>query len=166
MGFSRFSGPVYGSKSLLKTLTASSGNQNTSTAIAWTNASFTVPQYEDWYITEVCASISTCSSGAHALSLKCEGGSTTIPINQKAPGNGSTRAATITTFSPINPNSTSTTAAFTRNTITPDAGESEGFWVPAGSSIRLVSSGASGPGIPVVDVYGYIRWRDSSNRGI
>lgn len=162
MGWSRFSGPVYGAKSLLKTFTASSGTQNTSTALAFVNSAFTIPAYEDWYVTEVCASISTCSSGAHALFLKVEGGSTTIPARTKAPGNGSTRAATIATFNPINPASTSTSAPYTRVSVTADAGENEGLWCPAGSSVRLLSSGASGPGLVAVEVYGYIRWIDSS----
>lgn len=165
MGWTRYSGPVYGAKSLLKTFYAGTGAQNTSTALAYPNATVTIPAYEDWYVTEVCAALSTCSSSANAVSLKIEGGSTTIPPRAKAVGNGSTRAATITSFSPLNPASTSTTAAHTRNIVTADAGEQEGFWCPAGSSLRLVSSGASAPGGLAVDVYGYIRWIDSSQHG-
>lgn len=166
MGLSRLSGPCYGAKSLLKTFGPITGAQNTSTALAFVNSAWTIPAGEDWLLTEVGASVSTCSSGAHALYLKCEGGSTTITPNMKAPGNGSTRAATITTFSPINPASTSTTAPYTLNVVTADAAESEGFWVPAGSSVRLVSSGASAPGGLTVSVYGYIRYRDANNRAI
>jgi hypothetical protein len=159
MGFTRFSGPVYGSKSLLKVLGPVLGTQNTSTAIAFVNASWVIPAYEDWFVTEVGLSVSTCAASGQNFLLKSEGGSTTIPP-RNAPGNGSTMAQTISSFS--NPAGNSTTIAWTVNTVTPSPGESEGLWVPAGSTCRLVSSCASAPGLLTVNVYGFIRYVDST----
>jgi hypothetical protein len=159
MGVTRFAGPVYGAKSLLKTLGPITGAQNTSTAAAFTNASWTVPNYQDWFVTEVGLSVSTCSSSPQSFLLKSEGGSTTIPA-RNGPGNGSTIAQTLTSFA--NAPTTSTSIGYTMNTLTPTAGEYEGIWVPAGSTMRFVSSCASAPGNLSVDIYGYIRYIDST----
>lgn len=157
MGKTSFKGPVYGSKSVLWShfipVTSSGG----STAIAAVNSLRVVPAYEDWYVCELQASCSTCTSNAAAIYLKTEGGLTTIPARLDAPGNGSTRAATLTSFT----SGTSTTFS-TQVVITASAGEYEGSFVPAGSTLRLVSSGDSGIANLNINVIGYRRWINST----
>src|SRR6185503_7015210 len=106
MGLSRPTGPVYGAKSLLWTLGPLTSSTGASTVIAAINAARTIPPYEDWFITEMHATASTNSSvtAAHALYLKVEGGSTTVP--NRTNGQGSTNAATILSIVPTG-NSTS-----------------------------------------------------------
>lgn len=157
MGKTAFAGPVYGAKSLLWSLGPVLGAQNTSTAAAFVNASRTVPPYEDWYITEVGMACSTCSSSPQSFILKSEGGSTTIPPR---PNVGSTISQTISSFSGAAANST--TIGFTLNTVTATPGEYEGLWVPAGSTLRFVSSGASAPAGLQLQVHGYVRFIDST----
>lgn len=159
MGITRFSGPVYGSKSLLWTLGPATGTQNTSTAIAFLNASRPIPPYEDWFITEVGLSVSTCSSSPQSFILKSEGGSTT-GISRAPGGYPSTVAQNLTSFTAVT--ATSTTIPWTLNTLTASAGEYEGVYVPAGSTLRLVSSCASAPGLLTAHIYGYIRYVDST----
>lgn len=153
MGKTAFGGPVYGAKSLLwaGVKTISTGG---STAIVEKR---TVPNYEDWFITEVNAyygvgGASTVSSAATNLILKSEGGSTT-GVSRQPGGYPSTVAQTIATLSKDG----STTALSTQVTVTGSAGEYEGLYVPAGSTLRLVSSGLDP--IPVsFNVMGFIRW--------
>jgi len=71
MGYTRFKGPVYGAKSLLwafgpYTQTGSSG---ASTVLHTANANMVVPNYEDWFITEVRLQTSTNSTVASAKTL-------------------------------------------------------------------------------------------------
>lgn len=149
MGKTAFSGPVYGAKSLLWQACAFSSGGTTRVA------SVTVlPPYQDWYVTEVTASFSTGSSAGNAFILKTEGGSTTIPRYQ---GQASTVAQTLTTL-----NSGTSTSLNTIATLTPTAGEYEGVYVPAGSTVRLVSSGVNPVSQPNVSVYGYIRFIPST----
>ncbi len=156
MGKTSFAGPVYGAKSLLWALGPQLGTQNTSTAAMFLNASRVIPNYEDWYITEVQFAASTFSSSAQLFALKSEGGSTSGPVR---PSNqDSTINQTVTSFV----TTTSTTLAPTVNIVTATAGEYEGKWVPAGSTLRWVSSGASAPANLQFQVMGYIRYIDST----
>lgn len=159
MALSRASGPVYGSKNLLWTYFTPAGSSNgATTAIAGVNASVTVPPYEDWFVTEGIVSVSTHSSVANniALYLKVEGGSTIVPL--RVNGQGSTNAATIMT---LNQTGTSTSWS-TWATAAVSQGEYEGTYCPAGSSIRLVSSGTSAPGNLLFNMRGYTRFANST----
>lgn len=161
MGITRFSGPVYGGKGLLWAFGPFADTHSTgaSTAILNANAVRQVPNYEDWYITEAYITASTNSSvaAAHAIYLKSEGGSTT-GIQRQPGGLPSTVAQTV--FSATNPAGSTTWSAGL--TVTPTAGEYEGLYVPAGSTLRLVSSGVSVSGNVQVNVMGYIRYVDST----
>ncbi len=167
MGKTAFDGPVYGAKSLLWSygpVVCDTPSTAANTTGLYKNGSIrVVPAYEDWYVTEFYADFSTCSSlGAHSLLLKSEGGSTTILPRINAPGNGSTRAQTIATATTA---TTSTTAAVAV-TATPDGGEYEGAWVPAGSTMRVVYSHVGSTTAEVMtagwQVMGYIRFRSST----
>lgn len=162
MGLSRHSGPVYGAKGLLWTLGPLTTSTGASTVIAAINASRTVPNYEDWFVTEafITASTNSSATAAHSIALKVEGGSTTgLPPRPWAPGaSGTTNAATILTMVPAG-NSTSFSTWATA-AVTP--GEYEGTWCPAGSSIRLVCSGATAIANFTLQVMGYIRFANST----
>ena len=149
MGKTAFSGPVYGSKGLLWAYT---GNLSTGGSTALVTSRM-IPTYEDWYITEVYAKYnSTTSSGGFNIIVKSEGGSTTGIVRQTG-GLASTVAQTIATLT----KGTSTTADSTLVTTTPTAGEYEGLYVPAGSTMRIVSSGVDA--VPVsLSIMGFIRW--------
>ncbi len=156
MGLTRFSGPVYGAKGVLTTFISSSGTQNTSTADAFVNARHIVPVGEDWFICEAGLSLSTTSSSAQSFLLKTEGGSSGI---LRLSGQlDSTKAQTVTTWA----TTTSTTLAWTLNIVTPTPGAYEGLYVPSGSTVRLVSSGSAGPGLPYCEVYGFRRFVSST----
>ena len=160
MGKTSFSGPVYGAKSLLwvagPSAAASSG---TSTVAAFAQPGYSrrvVPAYEDWIVTEAYVTCSTASTvaGGTTWQLKTEGGSTTLP---RSNGQASTNAATIltiTTGGSSNVEKVGTAAV--------SAGEYEGTWCPAGSTLRWVSSGASLPSLPMFQVSGFIRYIDST----
>jgi hypothetical protein len=164
MGKTAFDGPVYGGKCLLWSYGpyTQTGTTGATTVLFHTHAYQVVPAYEDWLITEVTARassvLSTIASG-HAWYLKSEGGSTTILPRAYAPGNGSTRAQTLASLVTTggSSNSTVVTAA-----VTADAKEYEGAWVPAGSSLRIVSSGVINVTGLQVNVMGYIRYIDST----
>lgn len=163
MGKTAFRGPVYGAKSLLWTFgpyteTRSSG---ATTGLYTANAVRVLPPYEDWLITEAHLTTSTNSSVAagHGIYVKSEGGSTTgIVPREQAPGNGSTRAQTLFSFV----NAAGSTTWSTWATATADGGEYEGAWVPAGSSLRVVSSGITLTGGLQLNVMGYIRYVNST----
>lgn len=157
MSISRLKGPVYGSKSLLCTFWTAATSSGASTALAYANSIRVVPPYEDWFLTELHATCSTCSSNAAALYVKTEGGSTTIPPAIGAPGNGSTQAQTIFSI-----NSGTSTSISTSAIATATPGEYEGAWVPAGSTIRLVSSANTPIANLQVQIMGFIRFRDST----
>ena len=161
MGFTRFAGPVYGAKGLLWTygpFTPTGTSTGGSTLLASPQALRVVPPYEDWCITEVQINCSTNSSGAaaHAVYLKSEGGSTTGVARSN--GQPSTVAQTIATLT--NPAGSTTWTAMATVTATP--GEAEGAWVPAGSTLRIVSSGVSIIAGLQLNVMGYIRYVDST----
>ena len=160
MGISRFSGPVYGAKCLLwnfgpYTQTGSSG---ASTALYTANSVRVIPPYEDWYVSEVALTVSTNSSVAagHGVYLKSEGGSTTGISRPEGPA--STVAQTIVSFS----NAAGSTTWSTWATTVPTAGEYEGMYVPAGSSMRIVSSGITLLGGLQLNIMGYIRYVNST----
>lgn len=154
MGKTAFSGPVYGAKDQLVSY-AGTPSSGASTALI---CSWVVPAYEDWVVTELLAYCSTASSGGNTLTLKSEGGSTTIAPRADAPGNGSTRAATHITATLGG----STTGNFS-GAATADAGSYEGSWVPAGSTLRLLLSSCANPIANLnVSVRGYTRFRSST----
>lgn len=158
MGKTTISGPVYGAKSLLWVYGPMLGSQNTSTALLGINSQRVIPPYEDWIVTEASLTMSTNSSvvaSGIVVALKTEGGSTTIP---RSNGQASTNAATVLTMT----HADNSTAWSTWATATVTAGEYEGTWCPAGSSLRLVSSCAAAPANVQVNVMGYIRYVDSS----
>lgn len=136
MSLSRLSGPVYGSKSLIATASLATTSTGASTALA---CSWIVPVYEDWFITEISGYCSTCSSGGNTLTVKSEGGSTAGAGRNWADGSNSTKAQTIGTVTW----GASTTGPALSSGMTPTAGEYEGVWVPAGSTIRALLSVSS-----------------------
>lgn len=154
MGKTAFSGPAYGGKSYLFGFGPQLGASQASTAVAFLNSVRVVPPYEDWYLTEWHLTTSTNSSAAQSFKLKSEGGSTTIPAR---PNVGSTIAQTLFTVSGAGSTTISTNGVFSAT-----AGEFEGAWVPAGSTVRLVSSGGSAPANVHLQVMGYIRYIDST----
>jgi len=160
MGKTAFNGPVYGAKSLLWVAgPAAAASTSASTVAAFLQPGYgkrTVPPYEDWIVTEAYLTCSTASSVAAAQQwkLKVEGGSTTVP---RSNGQASTNAATILT---IAGGGSSNVEGFATATVT--AGEYEGTWCPAGSTLRWCSSYADIPTSPQMSVHGYIRYIDST----
>lgn len=158
MGYTRFSGPVYGAKSLLWAVGPGTGSTGASTARPITAASHVVvPPYEDWFVTEFRTGISTCSSAGNAVILKSKGGSTSILPAPWGTGAGSTVTQTL-----ANINTGTSTTVSTWATITATAGEIEGAWVPAASTLYVVSSGVNPLGNLNWSVMGYIRFRAST----
>ena len=161
MGKVNFSGPVYGAKALLWTYGPydQTGTTGATTALFRANSVRQIPAYEDWFITEVFLTASTNSSVAngHAVLLKSEGGSTTgvTRITGMFP---STVAQTIVTLTQAGASTTWSTSA----TVTGTAGEYEGLYVPAGSSMRIVSSGITLIGGLQLAVMGFIRYVSST----
>lgn len=160
MGRTAFRGPVYGAKALLW-VTGPGAAQSTSasTVASFLQAGYgkrTIPSYEDWIVTEAYLVCSTCSTvaGAAQWILKTEGGSSSVP---RANGEASTNAATILTIASGGSSNVNGLA-----TATVTAGEYEGTWCPAGSTLRWVSSYADVPSLPHMQVVGYIRYVDST----
>lgn len=163
MGKSAVSGPFYGAKSLLWSVfvpTAEvSSNGATTNAVGINQATkMTVPVYEDWFVTEGSVGVSTISSAANAyvVYLKVEGGSSGSVPRQN--GQGTTNAATILTM----PHADTSTTWSTWATAAVSAGEYEGTWCPAGSTLRWVSSGLDKPGNVTLAARGFIRYIDST----
>lgn len=161
MGKTAFRGPVYGAKSLLWTFGpyTQTGSSGASTVLFTANSARTVPPYEDWFVTEVALTASTNSTlaAAHGVYLKSEGGSTT-GIARISGGLASTVAQTIASM--VNAIGSSTWS--TMVTVTPTPGEFEGLFVPAGSSMRIVTSGVTLLGGLQLQVMGYIRYVHST----
>ena len=159
MGKTAYSGPLYGAKSLIWSVGPSAAaSTSASTVNAFAQPGYgriTVPAYEDWIITEAYLVCSTASTVADASSwkLKVEGGSTTVPRG----GGASTNAATILTIV-----SGGSSNVEKRSAATATAGEYEGAWCPAGSTVRWVSSYADAPSLPRMNVYGFIRFINST----
>lgn len=154
MGKTSFSGPVYGAKSLLWSYGPVAGTTGATTALIAVTSFRQVPVYEDWLVTEAWITCSTCSSAGNAFMVKTEGGSTTGIVR---PDGVSTRAATLVS---VDPGTSTTLSTLVRLTAT--AGEYEGSWVPAGSTLRLVSSGINPQGQVSLQLMGYIRNVDST----
>ncbi len=160
MGYSRFSGPVYGAKSMIWGVGPATqiATTNATTSRPFTGGSHVVvPPYEDWFVTEFRCGISTCSSVGNSIILKSKGGSTSILPAPWGTGAGSTVTQTLS-----NINTGTSTTLSTWATITPTAGEVEGAWVPAGSTLYVVSSGVNPLGGLNWNVMGYIRFRSST----
>ena len=160
MGKTAFSGPVYGAKSLLWIAGPSAAaSTSASTVLAFLQPGYAkrvVPPYEDWIVTEAYLTCSTASSVAAACQwkLKTEGGSTTVP---RSNGQASTNAATILTIA-----GGGSTNIEKHAIATVTAGEYEGTWCPAGSTLRWCSSYADIPTLPQMQVMGYIRYINST----
>lgn len=156
MGFSRMSGPVYGAKGVLAAFSASAvTSSGASTALV---ASWIVPGGEDWFVCDLAGYCSTCSSGGDTVSLKSEGGSTTAALRDWGGGSNSTKAQTLGSITW----GTSTTGPQLTQ-LTPSAGESEGVWVPSGSTVRAVLSSVLNPIANLnVNLYGYRRFVSST----
>jgi hypothetical protein len=158
MGLSRPSGPLYGAKSLLWAVGPATGSTNASTSRPFTNAAaILVPPYEDWFATEFSASISTCSSVGNSIILKTKGGSTSIQPAPWGTGAGSTVTQTL-----ANVNTGTSTTFSTLVTLPTTAGEYEGTWIPAGSSVYVVCTGVNPLGQLAWQMRGYIRFRNST----
>lgn len=151
MGKTAFSGPLYGAKSNLLTLSYAAGaiSSNASTTLC-PAATVLVPPYEAWGLTELFANVSTCSSGAASFKVKVE-----CPAFQ---GNSSfsTVAFTITSGT-----STSISSTFV-TPVSPSAGEYEGLVIPPNSTIRVVSSANSAMGVTNLNVHGWVRFVNST----
>lgn len=156
MGFSRMSGPVYGAKALLAHYSAAAVT-STGASSAFT-ASWIVPPGEDWFICDIAGFGSTMSSGGNTVTIKSEGGSTSNALRDWGGGSNSTIAQTVGTLT----FGTSTGgAAITQ--LSPTGGESEGRWVPSGSTVRAVlSSVANAITNFNVSLYGYRRFVSST----
>ena len=161
MGKINFSGPVYGAKSLLWTFGpyTQTGTSGGTTVLYTDNSVRVVPPYEDWFITEVNLMASTNSTVAngHKVFLKSEGGSTT-GITRISGMFASTVAQTIATFT----NAAGSSAWSTWATVTGSPNEYEGLYVPAGSSLRIVSSGITLIGLLQLNIMGFIRYVSST----
>lgn len=150
MGKMAFGGPVYGAKSQLWAHSGTGSTGGSTVLLAQT----VVPPYEDWYLTEFKASFSTGSSVGNSFILKTEGGSSGQPRYQ---GQASTVAQTLATI-----NSGGSTSLNGIATITATVGEYEGAYVPAGSTMRIVSSGVNPQSKLNLSVMGYIRFISST----
>ena len=160
---------MYGAKALLYTYGpygdvhstgASTGLlSDGSTGVAPISA-VTVPPYEDWFVTEVYFTCSTCSSLAagHGVKVKVEGGSTLGVTRVDGYAGQSTNAATLCSFT----SAVGSTTWSTQVICTPTAGEYEGTWCPAGSSIRFVSSGITRMGGVQINLRGFTRFVNST----
>ena len=157
MGITRFNGLFYGAKANLFSFGPTRGDANASTTLL---GSIVVPPYETWYITEFFAANAGASSNSSTpkIVLKVKGTSTSVSY----PGPGPDPA-----FPTGNPGTVATitgptsTAGFNQvTTPTASAGESEGYAVPANSTIRVVSSGTIF-GLQC-RVNGFIRFLDST----
>jgi hypothetical protein len=151
MGKTAFNGPVYGAKSLLWSHSLATGSTGASTTLI---AATVIAPYEDWYVTEVKASFSTGSSAGNSFIFKSEGGSSGLPRYQGQP---STVAQTMATI-----NSGTSTSLNAVTTVTASAGEYEGLYVPAGSTVRVVSSGVNGVSKLNIGIWGFVRFIPST----
>lgn len=159
MGYSRQKGPVYGAKAQLASW-AATGATSTGASSALI-ASWVVPVYEDWFITELSGYGSTMSSLGNTVTFKSEGGSTSAAGRDWGDGSNSTKAQTIGT---ITWGGSTTGPVLT--TVTASPGEDEGKWVPGGSTIRAVLSVAANAitGLNLT-MRGYTRFIDSTRVG-
>lgn len=159
MGKTAFSGPVYGAKGLL----FSAAGVGTSGASTIYVASLVVPAYETWYLTEFRACCSSNSSNAN-VKLKVKGTSTSASYPGPGPdpafptGNPSTGVANLSFGA-------STVASVASAIPTATAGEYEGYAAPANSSIRVVSTSVGPIAGLNVNLFGFVRFLDSTRAG-
>lgn len=157
MGKMAHSGPVYGAKGNLVSYGPTRGDANASTTLI---CSIVVPAYETWFVTELHASNAqaTSNSSTPKIVLKAKGTSTSAsyPGPGPDPQYPTGHAGTIATIT----GGTSTATFNLMATPTADAGEYEGYGVPANSTLRIVSSGTIGQ--LCVSVSGYKRFLDST----
>lgn len=168
MGKVSMLGPVYGAKALLWSFfvpgsgLSSNGATTGAIGVNAVQGSMVVPPYQDVFVTEAAIAVSTHSSAAGCIGvkLKVEGGSSgSVPRQFATPGaSGTTNAATILSMV----QGTTSTSWSTWATATSEASEYEGTWCPAGSTLRWVSSGTSLPGSMQINVWGFIRYIDST----
>lgn len=169
MGKMAYSGPLYGAKGLLYTwgpyndnhsTGASTGLLSDGTAGVAPVSAVTVPIYEDWLVTEVYLTASTCSSVAagHGVKVKVEGGTTLGITRVDGYAGQTTNAATLISIT----SAAGSTTWSTQSTTLTTAGEYEGTWCPAGSSIRFVSSGITKMGGVQINLRGYTRFVNST----
>lgn len=156
MGKTAFSGPVYGAKGVLATYSASAiSSSGASTAMV---ASWIVPVYEDWFVTEITAYCSSASSGGNTITVKSEGGSTAGASRTWGDGSNSTKAQTIGTATW----GTATSGPIT-TAVAASAGEYEGRWVPGGSTVRAVLSSVTNQIANLnIGLRGYVRFLNST----
>lgn len=150
MGKVAYSGPLYGAKSNLLTLSYAAGaiSSNASTSLC-PGATVAVPVYEAWVLTGLYANVSTCSSNAASFKVKVE-----CPSFQ---GNSSFSTVAFSMNS-----GTSTSIAAQSTPVTPTPGEYEGLFVPPNSTIRVVSSANSAMGVTNLNMHGFIRFVSST----
>lgn len=142
MGWTRFTGPVYGAKQTLWSLSWPDLSSGANAGISTIAAGTVVPVGEDWYITEFQAFRGSTGSSVGAFWLTDD----------------STVLSSITMTSTLaNVNSI--------NILTPDGGEKEGVRVLSGSTLHAWYSNSSAQGTLTnvsVSVFGYRRFVDSS----
>ena len=152
MGITRFSGPVYGAKGTLISVSAQAPSTGATTSAL---AAMVVPVYETWYLTEAAAYVGTTLASNIKVKVKGTSTSATFPTAGPDPnfptGNPSTGIANV-----------SLASASPFVTITGTPGEYEGYAAPGNSSIRIVSTGASTMTNLTVWVRGFIRYLDST----
>lgn len=141
MGKTAFSGPVYGAKSLLISVSGDIAAATDASSFV-TLFGMSVPSYEDWYVTEMRAYRPSTHSTLSVFRLVDD----------------STVVADIAITSSLAAQSGSTI-------ITPSAGEYEGQRIAAGSALSLTatagSTGVASTGVKLM-VYGYIRFINST----
>jgi len=145
MGITRFSGPVYGAKQTLLSGHRAVISSGLSTLVI---GSVTVPLGEDWYVTEVIAGASTCTTGVAGVAVT--GNSTAI----------AGAAATIT--------STETWAVARVPSTSVSQGEYEGYKVTGGTVLEVEGiSGSTAVAVGNMNwaIRGYSRWVDSTIAG-
>ena len=160
MGITRFKGPVYGAKGNLFTwgpYTQTGASGASTVAYLAAGGNLIVPPYEDWFITECILTASTNSTVAagNAIYLKTEGGSTSLPTRT----NGQPSTVTQTVFSFANASGSSAWSTWATASVS-QPGEYEGTYVPAGSSIRIVTSGITLVAGLQLNVRGFTRFVD------
>ena len=145
MGITRFSGPVYGAKSLL--WSAHRDNQlpaaNDTTTVVINRVR--VPAYEDWFLTEL--QVHRGSSGATAVT-------TTYELTDD-----STVVADLATTSSV-------TGLMLSTILTVTPGEYEGYQALANSTlafqIRHGGSSVAISSVVTMSLYGFVRYNDST----
>ena len=142
MGWTRFTGPVYGAKQTLITFNAALLSSGANAGISTVAGLAIVPAGEDWYATEFNAS--RVSTGSTDTAFWVTDDSTVVS------------SVTVTS---------SLAEVNTINIITPDGGEKEGTKIAAGSTLRFHFSNSSAQGAIVGATWvlsGYRRFVDSS----